>query len=84
MELLEVERCSWRRRVETVSVFSGVLFFPDSRFSFGGAGCDLDVFVSFCFIFFFSRFYLPASGQAVVISVVPSPPRFLPSIFYRA
>ena len=31
--------------------------------------------------FFFSNFYFPASGQAVVTGVVPSPPRFLPSIF---
>ena len=31
--------------------------------------------------FFFSHFYFPASGQAVVTGVVPSPPRFLPSIF---
>ena len=29
----------------------------------------------------FSRFYFPASGQAVVTGVVPSFPRFLPSIF---
>ena len=28
-----------------------------------------------------SHFYIPASGQAVVTGVVPSPPRFLPSIF---
>ena len=33
------------------------------------------------FFFFFSHFYFPASGHAVVTSVVPSPPRFLPSIF---
>ena len=35
------------------------------------------------FFFFFSssHFYVPASGQAVVTGVVPSPPRFLPSIF---
>ena len=33
------------------------------------------------FFFFFSHFYFPASGQAVVTGVVPSPPRFLPSIF---
>ena len=32
-------------------------------------------------IIFFTRFYFPASGQAVVTGVVPSPPRFLPSIF---
>ena len=32
------------------------------------------------FFFFFSRFYFPASGQTVVTGVVPSPPRFLPSI----
>ena len=29
----------------------------------------------------FSHFYFPACGQAVVTGVVPSPPRFLPSIF---
>ena len=33
------------------------------------------------FTFFFSHFYFPASGQAVVTGVVPSPSRFLPSIF---
>ena len=31
--------------------------------------------------FFFSHFYSPASGQSVVTCVVPSSPRFLPSIF---
>ena len=35
----------------------------------------------FFLILFFAHFYLPASGQAVVIGVVRSPPRFLPSIF---
>ena len=34
-----------------------------------------------CFFFFFAHFYFPASGQAVVTGVIPSPPRFLPSIF---
>ena len=33
------------------------------------------------FLFFFSHFCFPASGQAVVTSVVPSFPRLLPSIF---
>ena len=33
------------------------------------------------FFFFFSHFHFPASGQAVVTGVIPSPPRFLPSIF---
>ena len=33
------------------------------------------------FLFLFSHFYFPVSGQAVVTGVVPSPPRFLPSIF---
>ena len=33
------------------------------------------------FFHFLSQFYFPASGQAVVTGVVPSPPRFLPSIF---
>ena len=32
------------------------------------------------FFFFFAHFYFPPSGQAVVTGVVPSPPRFLPSI----
>ena len=33
------------------------------------------------FIYFFAHFHFPASGQAVVTGVIPSPPRFLPSIF---
>ena len=33
------------------------------------------------FYFFFAHFYFPAPGQAVVTGVVPSPARFLPSIF---
>ena len=37
-----------------------------------------DLFVRFVFTLVF-----PASGQAVVTGVVPSPPRFLPIIFYR-
>ena len=32
------------------------------------------------FFFFFAHFYFPSSGQAVVTGIVPSPPRFLPSI----
>ena len=32
-------------------------------------------------IFFFAHFYFPASGQGVVTGVVPSSPRFVPSIF---
>ena len=35
----------------------------------------------FIFFFFLTLLHLPASGQAVVTSVVPSPSRFLPSIF---
>ena len=35
----------------------------------------------FFFFFFFAHFDLPASGQAVVTGVIPSPPRFLPSNF---
>ena len=34
-----------------------------------------------CHFFFLTHIYFPASGQAMVIVVVPSPPRFLPSIF---
>ena len=33
------------------------------------------------YIFFFGQFHFPASGQFAVTGVVPSPPRFLPSIF---
>ena len=33
------------------------------------------------FFFFIHTIYIPASGQAVVTGVVPSAPRFLPSIF---
>ena len=32
-------------------------------------------------VFCFEHFYFPASGQAAVTGVVPSSPRFLPSIF---
>ena len=32
-------------------------------------------------VFFSSHFYFPASGQAMVTGVVPSLPRFMPSIF---
>ena len=35
----------------------------------------------YIFIFFLAHFHFPASGQAVVTGVIPSPPRFLPSIF---
>ena len=35
----------------------------------------------FFFSFFFAHFYFPTSGQAVVTGVIPSPPRFLPSVF---
>ena len=37
--------------------------------------------VLFFFFSFFAHFHFPASGQAVVTGVIPSPPRFLPSIF---
>ena len=39
------------------------------------------VLVLFRFFVFLSHFYLRASGQAVVSGVVPSPPRYVPSIF---
>ena len=43
--------------------------------------CHLSIlFFIFLQVFFFSHFYFPASGQAVVTGVVPSSPRFLPSI----
>ena len=37
--------------------------------------------IIYIFIYIFSHFYFTASGQAVVTGVVPSFPRFLPSIF---
>ena len=36
------------------------------------------------FFFFFAHVYFPASGQAAVTGVVPSPPRFLAFIFFIA
>ena len=33
--------------------------------------------------FFASHFFFPASGQAVVSGVVPSPPRYVPSVFFE-
>ena len=35
----------------------------------------------FFFFFFLTLYHFPASGQAVVTGVIPSSPRFLPSIF---
>ena len=43
--------------------------------------CFLANKILVCLFFFFAHFYFPASGQAVVTGVIPSPPRFLPSIF---
>ena len=37
--------------------------------------------IFFFFFFFLAHFHFPSSGQAVVTGVIPSPPRFLPSIF---
>eukprot|EP00904_Undaria_pinnatifida_P004167 jgi/Undpi1/13751/HiC_scaffold_9.g03404.m1 len=49
----------------------------------GGASSRKSHHIAFIcsFFFFFAHFYFPASGQAVVTGVIPSPPRFLPSIF---
>ena len=38
-------------------------------------------FIFILFYFIFAHFHFPASGQAVVTGVIPSPPRFLPSVF---
>ena len=38
-------------------------------------------YFSFLFSSSWSHFYCPASGQAVVTGVVPSPPRYVPSVF---
>ena len=42
---------------------------------------NLRLFFFSCFFFFLAYFHFPDSGQAVVTGVIPSPPRFLPSIF---
>ena len=34
----------------------------------------------YIYFFFYAHFHFPAYGQAVVTGVIPSPPRFLPSI----
>ena len=50
--------------------------------SIHSAGLELTKLTfSFFFFFLFAHFHFPASGRAVVTGVVPSPPRFLPSIF---
>ena len=43
--------------------------------------CVTYQFLSFYIYIYLAHFYFPASGQAVVTGVIPSPPRFLPSIF---
>ena len=42
----------------------------------------LSLFSTFFFLLFFSHFYFPASGQAVVTGVVPSPPPVLTFNFF--
>ena len=42
--------------------------------------CSFVLFFFFFLFFFFAHFHFPASGQAVETGVIPSPPRFLPSI----
>ena len=49
-----------------------------ARYRMSPAGITI---ARFCFLFFFPHIYVPASGQAVVTGVVPSPPRLLSSIF---
>ena len=59
-----------------------------SKLIFLQAVCDTPIAritgcVSSCFFlfFYFAHFFFPSSGQAVVTGVIPSPPRFLHSIF---
>ena len=62
-----------------------------SKLLFASCVCDAAAarfFLFFCFFlcvsrkfFFFSHLYSPALGQAVITGVVPSPPRYLPSLF---
>ena len=55
---------------------------PDEPYGFVIYGDMIhDSRTSFFFFLFLSQFHLPASGQAVVTGVVPSPPRFMSSIF---
>ena len=44
-------------------------------------GYNLTLIYIYIFFFFLAHFHFPAPGQAVVTGVIPSPPRFLPSIF---
>ena len=46
-----------------------------------GSDGEFVVKVNFFFFLLLHTFYFPASGQAVVTGVIPSPPRFLPSSF---
>ena len=49
--------------------------------SFAGMSFSANIYICFFFIYFFyAHFHFPASGQAVVTGIIPSP-RFLPSIF---
>ena len=60
----------------------GILFFCKSEhFCFCIFRLYKYMFVYIFIYSFFSHFYFPGSGQAVVTGVVPFPPRFLPSIF---
>ena len=48
-----------------------------------GAGLYTPIYEVYIYIYilFFAHFHFPASGQAVVTGVIPSPPRSLPSVF---
>ena len=86
------DRCVWNKRKRRSNISGDIIFvsvfcrFIPRAWDFSGVARS---FFSqsvlgwgiFLFLFFFSPFYFPASGQAVVTGVVPSPPRFLPSIF---
>ena len=54
-----------------------------SYYALGGARTHETDLHFFFFFFFFAHFHFPASGQAVVTGVIPSPPQFLPSILSR-
>ena len=78
---------SWTSRGHRRRPFSPPAFAFNFRRALGSAIRLLVEFsssVAIIFISFFTRIYFPASGLAVVTGVVPSTPRFLSSIFYRA
>ena len=88
--------CIWYEKIASRMIVEGVLIVGGLLDLYGRVHLLLEVIVVSCreiivpylrtcaldgSFFFSSHFYFPASGRAVVTGVVPSSPRFLPSIF---